>query len=201
MAGDSPRRMHWTATASAGRLLVKQYQHTVARETLVCLDLDRSGYGQRQQYDASELAIVVAASLAHHIAVQEGLPVGLMTDARDPLVDNNVRFYVPPKEGRAHLMQVLEVLARAQLTQGNPLGQMLRRASVDLPWGATVVVITGREEDALLDQLLYLRRAGFAVSLILVRPGRASAGVQTLAGRSSVPIHHIWHERDMGLLA
>jgi len=200
-AGDSPRRMHWTATASAGRLLVKQYQHTVARETLVCLDLDRSGYGQRQQYDASELAIVVAASLAHHIAVQEGLPVGLMTDARDPLVDNNVRFYVPPKEGRAHLMQVLEVLARAQLTQGNPLGQMLRRASVDLPWGATVVVVTGREEEDLLDHLLYLKRAGFAVSLILVRPGRTSADVQALTGRSSVPVHHIWHERDMGLLA
>ncbi|NIN74493.1 MAG: DUF58 domain-containing protein, partial [Xanthomonadales bacterium] len=32
--GDSPRRIHWTATASAGRLLVKQYQPAIARETL-----------------------------------------------------------------------------------------------------------------------------------------------------------------------
>lgn len=58
-AGDSPRRMHWTATAAAGRLLVKRYQPSIARETLICLDLDRDGYGQRQRYTASELAIVI----------------------------------------------------------------------------------------------------------------------------------------------
>jgi len=42
--GDSPRRIHWTATASAGRLLVKQYRPSIARETLICLDLDQGGY-------------------------------------------------------------------------------------------------------------------------------------------------------------
>ena len=77
--GDSPRRIHWTATASAGQLLVKQYQPAIARETLICLDLDREDYGQRQRYTATELAIVVAASLASHIVSREGLPAGLTT--------------------------------------------------------------------------------------------------------------------------
>jgi uncharacterized protein (DUF58 family) len=197
--GDSPRRIHWTATASAGRLLVKQYQPAIARETLICLDLHREGYGQRQRYDASELAIVVAASLAHHIAVQEGLPVGLTTEALDPLVEDRVRFFLPPRRGRAHLIQVLEVLARAQIAEGAPLTELLRRGSADLAWGATIVAITGLESAQLFDNLVYLRRAGFAVSLILVRPGRPSAELQRRAGLANVPIHRVWDERDLGM--
>ena len=195
--GDSPRRIHWTATASTGRLLVKQYQPAIARETLICLDMDRDGYGQRQRYDASELAIVVAASLANHVAVQEGLPVGLMTQALDPLVDDTVCFYLTPRRGRAHLMHVLEVLARVQMAQGVPLAGLLRRGRVGLSWGSTVVVVTGKETTALFDNLVQLRRAGFAVSLVLVKPGRPSADLQQQAARVSVPVHRIWHEDDV----
>jgi uncharacterized protein (DUF58 family) len=197
--GDSPRRIHWTATASTGRLLVKRYQPAIARETLICLDMDRDGYGQRQRYDASELAIVVAASLANHIVVQEGLPVGLMTQALDPLVDETVRFYLAPRRERAHLMHVLEVLARIQMAQGVPLAGLLRRGRGGLSWGSTVVVITGKETTALFDNLVQLRQAGFAVSLVLVKPGRPSAGLQQQAARVSVPIHRIWHENDVSV--
>jgi hypothetical protein len=68
------------------RLMVKRYQPAIARDTLICLDLHQEGYGRRQRHTATELAIVVAASLANHIIVREGLPVGLLTEARDPLV-------------------------------------------------------------------------------------------------------------------
>ena len=194
---DSPRRIHWTATASAGRLLVKQYEPGIARETLICLDLCREGYGLRQRYDASELAIVVAASIAHHIAVQEGLPVGLTTEALDPLVEDTVRFFVPPRRGRAHAIQVLEVLARAQLADGVPLSELLRRGSADLSWGSTIVAITGQESAELLDNLAHVRRAGFAVSLILVRPGRPSAELEKRAELAEVSVRRVWHERDV----
>ena len=197
--GDSPRRIHWTATASAGRLLVKRYQPAIARDTLICLDMDRDGYGQRQQYSASELAIVVAASIAHHIAVRERLPVGLTTEAQDPLVDTSVRFFLPPRRERTYVMQVLEVLARVQMTQGTPLAQLLRRGSADLSWGTTIVVITGRESTALFDNLVYLRRAGFVVSLVLVQPTRPSADLQRHADLANVPVHRVWHERDLEL--
>jgi len=60
--GDSPRRIHWTATASTGRLLVKQYQPAIARETLICLDMNQNNYERGQRYTATELAIVIAAS-------------------------------------------------------------------------------------------------------------------------------------------
>jgi uncharacterized protein (DUF58 family) len=195
--GDSPRRIHWTATASAGRLLVKQYQPAIARETLICLDLDQEDYERRQRYTATELAIVVAASIASHIIVREGLPVGLTTEAWDPLLDDRVRFFLPPRPERANLMSLLEVLARVQITSAVPFVDLLRQESVHLPWGATLTVITGRESEALFDTLVYLRRAGFAVALILVQSARPSAELQKRGDLLHVPIRRIWRERDL----
>jgi uncharacterized protein (DUF58 family) len=198
--GDSPRRIHWTATASAGRLLVKRYQPAIARETLICLDLDQEDYGQRQRYTATELAIVIAASLANHIVVREGLPVGLTTEAWDPLLEQRTRFYLPPRTERAHLMQVLEVLARVQVAQTTPFVDFLRQESVNLPWGATLTVITGRESDSLFDTLVYLRRIGLVITLILVQPSRPSVELQARADHLGVPVHRVWTEHDLEAL-
>jgi uncharacterized protein (DUF58 family) len=195
--GDSPRRIHWTATASAGRLLVKQYQPAIARETLVCLDLDEQNYPWRQRYTATELAIVVAASVANHIIVREGLAVGLATEAQDPLLEDQVRFFLPPRSERDHLMRLLEVLARVQVASGTSFVELLRRESVRLAWGATLLVVTGSESAALFDILVYLRRAGFAVALVLVQPGRPSAELQQRAGLLKLPVHRVWRERDL----
>jgi len=195
--GDSPRRIHWTATASTGQLLVKNYQPAIARETLICLDLNQEDYERGQRYTATELAIVVAASIAHHIVVEEGLPVGLTTEARDPMLDDRARFFLPPRPERAHLMSLLEVLARVQVTTEAPFVDLLRRESVNLSWGATLALITGGESEPLLDMLVHLRRAGFAVSLILVQPGRPSSEWQARADLLGVPVHRLWHERDL----
>lgn len=196
--GDSPRRMHWTATASAGRLLVKQYQPAIARETLICLDLNQQDYARGQRYTATELAIVAAASIASHIVMQQGLPVGLATEARDPMLNDQAYFFLPPRPERAHLMSLLEVLARVQVATEAPFVEMLRRASVNLAWGATLVVITGAESDALFGTLLYLRRAGFAVALILVQPGQPSAEMRQQADLLHLPTYRVWQERDLG---
>ncbi len=195
--GDSPRRIHWTATASAGRLLVKNYQPAIARETLICLDLNQEDYERGQRYTATELAIVAAASIASHVVVEEGLPVGLTTEARDPLLDDRTRFFLPPRSERAHLMSLLEVLARVQVTSAAPFVELLRRETVNLSWGGTLAIITGRESEAMFDVLVYLRRAGFAVALILVQPGRPSARWQEWANVLGVPVHRVWHEHDL----
>jgi uncharacterized protein (DUF58 family) len=197
LPGDSPRRMHWTATASAGRLLVKQYQPAIARETLICLDMDQEDYERGQRYTATELAIVVAASMASHIVMREGLPVGLATEARDPMLDAQAQFFLPPRSEHAYLMGVLEVLARVQVTSGVPFADLLRRASVRLAWGATLAVITGQENQRLFDALLHLRRAGFVVSLILVQAGRPSDELRRHSELLKLPVYRVWDERDL----
>jgi uncharacterized protein (DUF58 family) len=201
--GDSPRRIHWTATASAGRLLVKQYQPAIARETLICLDLNEEDYGQRQRYTATELAIVIAASIANHVIVREGLPAGLTTEAQDPSLGGAgqvrpVRFYLPPRSERAHLMNMLEVLARVQVSSSTtPFVDLLRRESVNLSWGSTLVLVTGRESEALFDTTVYLRRAGFVVALVLAQPARPSAELQRRADLLGVSIHRVWKDQDL----
>ena len=112
--GDSPRRIHWTASAGAGRLLVKRYQPAIARDTLICLDMDQSSYAFQRLYAASELAVITAASLANHIVLRENLAVGLSVLAMDPLQDKVTRLSVAARRGRDSLMGILEILARAQ---------------------------------------------------------------------------------------
>lgn len=203
--GDSLRRIHWTATAATGRLLVKQYQPAIARDTLICLDLDRDDYGQRQRYTATELAIVVAASFAAHIINREGLPAGLATRALDPLQDDRptspVRFYLPPRSERTHLMSILEVLARVQMTDATAFLSMVREESLRLSWGSTIAIITGREYEELQDTLAYLQRTGFAVSLVLVQPAQPDPELYGRAQLLGIPVQRIWKEQDLGLVS
>ena len=115
-------------------------------------------------------------------------------------------------------MSLLEVLARVQLTSKTssfPLSRgeragvrgnekhsssfvnLLRRESVNLPWGATLTVITGRESQALFDTLVYLKRAGFAVALILVQPAPPPTGMPQRADLPGVPVHRVWTEQEL----
>jgi uncharacterized protein (DUF58 family) len=193
--GDSPRRIHWTATARSGALVVKQYEPAIARDTMIFLDLNGDDYDRRQRHDATELAIVVAASLVHHVIVRESLPAGLATRAADPLLDGaTTDIVLPPGSERAQLLAVLEILARVQMTAGADFADAIRRESVRLPWGASVVAISGSTSEHLLATLLYLRRGGFAVSLVLVQP-EGSPAVSTELAR--VPTHIVRRERDV----
>ena len=196
--GDSPRRIHWPATARTGHLVVKQYQPAIARETLICLDLDLNDYDRERQFLAPELAIVAAASIASHIILQERLPAGLATEAIDPLAGGRSWISIPPRAERTHLtVGLLELLGRVQVLTGAHFGEQLRSESVKLAWGATIVVITGRADEELLRTLLGLRRRGFAISLLLVQPSQPSAGVQAQAGIAGVSVHQVWSERDL----
>jgi len=197
--GDSPRRIHWTATASAGRLLVKQYQPAIARETLICLDLDRDDYSDHYRMAGTELGIVAAASLANHILVRDRLAVGLATEAWDSVREEHSAFYLPPRKERGHLMNLLETLARVQITPETTFINLLYQRAVHLSWGATVVVITGKESEELFDALAYLRRTGFAVALVLARPDCPSDELRQRSALLGVPVHRVWEERELEL--
>ena len=193
--GDSPRRIHWTATARTGELVVKQYQPAIARETLICLNLDWRDYPMRR-HEATEQAIVVAASVANHTIVQEGLPAGLATDARDPLTEDRRRIVLPPRAERAQLMSILEVLARIQSATGALFVDLLREESVHLPWGSTLLLVTGTIDDALAETVLYLQRRDHAAAVVLVQEAaaRGSAATGSLAG---IPVHRVWTDQDL----
>lgn len=207
--GDSPRRIHWSATARMNQLVVKRYQPAIARETLLCLDLDQENYNIRQRYAAIELAVLTAASIANHIVVREGLAVGLNVQAYDPLEQHIVKLSSPIQRDRSHLMNILEILARAQgyspSQASNEIvptfAENLRRESMRLSWGSTVVVVTGEERHDLIDILIYMRQHGLAIALILIMPPPVSPDLQQRVAMLDVPIYRIWREEELKVVS
>ncbi len=193
--GDSPRRIHWGASARSSQLLVKQYQPSIARELLLCLDLFSNDYPFHQWFDAIEEAVVVASSLTSHSIVRDGLTAGLVTVAQDAVTGEVERMVVPP--GR-HLIPILEVLARVKATTGDGFADLLREHGGRLRWGSTVVAVTGEISTEVAETLLYLRRQGHAVAAIVVRPDLPE-GTRSVAAYG-VPVYQVWNDRDLAAL-
>jgi uncharacterized protein (DUF58 family) len=193
--GDSPRRIHWAATARTTQLLVKQYQPSIARETLLCLSLFSNDYPFPQWYDAIEEAIVVASSLAGHAITREGLTAGLATIAKDTVTDATERITIPPGP---HLIPLLEALARVKATPGEGFAGLLREEGSRLRWGSTIVLITGEIRTEMAETMLYLQRRGHAVAAVVVRPDLPD---ETRAVSAyGVPVYRVWQDRDLAAL-
>ncbi|GAB4423313.1 MAG: DUF58 domain-containing protein [Anaerolineae bacterium] len=197
--GENPRYIHWPATATHGRVLVKRFQTAIARDNAIFLDLNRAAYGRAGQANvAIELAVVVAASLAHAIVNREDLPVGLFAAGFDPL-DGEVRYFAqPPNRGQAQLMTLLEILARVEgVDSAEDFAARVRQQSVHLPWGSTLVIITGAETADLLQTLLRLKKSGFKVALVLAQPAAYLYPKSTPSRVPGLPVYRITAEKDI----
>lgn len=197
-SGDSQRRIHWTATARTGRLLVRQYEPAVARDTVVCLNLDVLDYHRKSQRTGPELAITAAASIAAHAINRESLSAGLLTEAFDPLHERSTEVLIPPGSGKGHLMNLLEMLARLATDRELDFPDLLRRRALELPWGSTLVVISGSATPGLVEMLAYLRQKGFSPYVVLVQPDpeRFSAAQQLLRA-GGIESGIVWNEPDL----
>ena len=197
-SGDTLRRIDWKSTAAVGRLQVKQFEPSIALETTILLNLHGPEYELRTRVDASELAIVVAASLANWI-VNRKQTVGLGTNGLDPLNAGTAIHTIPARKGRGHLMRLLEVLARVQVSESIPLATLLREQIVHLAWGTTVILVTSRLDEGLLEGLLQARRAGLNAVVILCGYATGHADVQRRAQRFGFPVTIIRNERDLDI--
>ncbi len=198
--GDSLKRMDWKTSARVGKLQVRRFEPAIALETAIFLNLDRDDYPPGQRLTATELGIVVAASLAVHV-VEMRQAVGLYSNGQDPLAEETQTMpAVPLRKGRGHLMRLLDLLARIEMPPengGTPFLTTLGRRSLGLPWGSTVVVITAQEVEGLLDTLLALRRRGMLVILVLTCTDRGFGLTARRAEQIGIQTLQIWAERDL----
>jgi uncharacterized protein (DUF58 family) len=195
---DSLRHINWKTSANVGRLQVKKYEPAISLETMLFLNLNREEYNIRSLVDASELAITVAASTANHL-VEKRQKVGLITNGMDPLASEGRATSLPSSKGRSHLMKVLEILARVEVTPTTPFTELLRRQSVRLSWGTTIIIITPQDTEELFTSLLQLRRRGFHVVLILVEMRVSFRESRQRASQIGVPAYHVWRESDLDM--
>jgi hypothetical protein len=98
--------------------------------------------------------------------------------------------------GHGHLMQILTGLARVELTPRDDFADLLRRKVHLLPWGSTVVIVSGHDSPEMVNALLQLRRAGFNVVVIIIQ--RPSMRRQRLVEAVASHVFRIWIEEDLG---
>jgi uncharacterized protein (DUF58 family) len=183
-----------------GSRQVRRLEPAIAMETAVFLNLLATDYPQPDRTEAAERGIVIAASFAVHL-VEKRQAVSLVTNGCDPLAEDlGATPGLPLRKGRAHLMDLLDLLARIEVAPEDrtvPFLNLLGHKSLGLPWGSTVMVVTGREVDGLLETLLGLRRRGLAITLVLTVPERGFDSTARRAEQIGVQALRIWSERDM----
>jgi uncharacterized protein (DUF58 family) len=198
VASDSLRRVDWKATASTGRLQVKQFEPSIALQTVIFLNLNAPEYAARHRIDATELAIVIAASLANW-AVSQKQAVGLATNGIDSHSNNLTVQPIPSRKGRGQLVHILDLLARIQCTETRPLTEMLSKETPNLPWGTTVVIITGHIDEALFDEIFQIQRRGQNVVMVISGLGGNIRLARQQARRFGFPIYAFPNEKSLDL--
>lgn len=209
--GDSFRRMHWPVSARVGTLQVKQLEPAMTVETVAILNLNESEYDLSVLEVGTELGIVAAASISQRL-VQLRQRFALLSNGLDPRTDelydptdpesrpreSGRPIWIPLGAGEGHLMRVLDLLARVERGSAIPFAELLRRHTVDLPWGATVLIITGDESADVPEAVLRLRRRGFHVSVLLVAAQRRYRARGTRLEALGVRVWRAWREEDLG---
>ena len=225
-SGDSMRNIHWRASAHEDTLLVKKFQPSMALSTTVVLDLDRSAFPYREEYSGSEWAVVLAASVASHVAEQRQ-EIGFLSNGEDPRSGAEV-LAVPSRNGRGHLMGILEILARiqmrdmrkAEVEQPNRNGRKPARESADdageeewsspialptwlprrvahLSWGSTLVVVTPRLTEELVWVLHGMYRRGLNVYALVCTLQPQFKRMQEQAEALGITSHQTIWESDL----
>lgn len=219
-SGDSLRQINWKASAHTGQHLVRTLEPAISLETAILLDLHSGSYERRSRHEATEWAIVVAASLAAWL-INQRQAVGLSSSGVDPLrlqadervfdevtgrllfeaAEGNLNRYMAPaiasRNGRPHLMKILEQLARLDTRETIPFPEWAPGACMNLSWGITILAITARGDEATINMLHHLVRQGFNPILIAIEPTANFGRVREQARRLGFRAWNISSRHDL----
>ncbi len=163
---DGQKHIHWKASARQQRLQVKVYEPTTSPQWILFLNVNTLPEPlQGSDPVLLEQVVSVAASIAS-FAVEQKHMVGLLANGSLPRSDQPLK--VLPSRSPDHLMHMLEALAAVTAFSTSRIERLLETESPKLPWGATLVVITGILSESLMASLLGLRAAGRKVALVAV---------------------------------
>ena len=164
--GDPLSRINWKATARRGELQSKVLESTTTPNLAIFLDVNTMETRFQAPLEASlESAIVVAGSIANH-AINGGYNVGLYVNepyrgAREPI-------RLAPSRHPGHLQRILVALAHPQGWPLHSIERVLMKEGRNIPWGASIVVITSTPTAALLGSIRRFKKAGRSLSLIQI---------------------------------
>jgi len=190
--GDSPKRIHWRATARTGALQTRVYEPSASPVAAVFLDtITFSHLWEGQNSALLELAVTTAASLASQL-VEGRFQVGLYANAPIPRRARAIR--VPPGRRPGQLTRILEDLAMLVPAFGERIERMVVDELARLPWGSTVVIITCRVTEGMQRSLIRLGRNSGTKRFVIVAIGDNPILVPEL--RRRIPVYHLGGEES-----
>jgi uncharacterized protein (DUF58 family) len=155
---DPLKQVHWSATARTGALQTRIYEPTTSREVAIFLDLDSfERYWQGIDEEQVERLISAAATVAQ-AGLADGYAVGLYVNGAPFEFEQFVRL--PPGRSPAQLERIMETLARLTPYSVTPMARLLRATAADLPWGATLLLISAIAPEGTRAALLRQRERG-----------------------------------------
>jgi hypothetical protein len=192
--GDPLNRIHWKTTARTGVLHSRVYEATVLAGATVVLDFHRPAYNEADPFDRSELACVAAASIvcylievketagllsngldaAERVKGEGGLEVSASRGearrrAAERVGEDRLRsVQVRAGRGAAKAAEMLDALARLELSDGMALDRMLREEAPGLSRELALIIITPSLGRSLMQSVVRLRFWGFTVTVMLI---------------------------------
>lgn len=163
--GDSPRYIHWKASARVGTLQTKVFEPSATLALMLAVDVQTLPQTYEYAPDYLEYVIAAAASLAAQ-ALAERQMVGLCANS----LRRDGQDWVRLRPGRhpQQLTELLTLLASLTPLRGMPLEEMLHTLMPWLPFGASLVAITALPREPVYEALLALDEAGHPTRLLTV---------------------------------
>ena len=164
--GDSPRMIHWKATARRGALQTKTLEPGAQRTSAIFLDLRTLEYGRQGLVpEYLEFGICATASVARYL-LDEREAVGLY--ANGPRLNDQELVYLPPSRRPERWLEILDTLAWLNYLPLARLALYLRAQMTALPFGATIIAISAVITDELVAVLLDAKRVAHPVVLLAI---------------------------------
>jgi len=177
---DEFRRIHWPATARTGDLQVKVYQPVTARVLEICLNVSTFEVPWLGVKPAMlEQLVKMAATFCFH-GFQNGYAVGLLSNGCLAHADHP--FRIQPGRSHGQLPLLLSSLAAVTSFTTAPFESHLIKSLPQIPYGATLVILTSIVPPALCDTLIHLKRYRSYTTLISLEktPPPQLPGIRTI---------------------
>lgn len=198
-AGDAFNRISWSATARAGKLMVKEFELDPTADIWIVVDLQArvqagaSGLSALPNFTGNEVplsfwldsteeyAVTIGASLARHF-LNQNRNVGLVSNSRQPIS-------IPTDRGGRQMLKILEQLAVARADGDVPLGEVLLAEGGQFSRNSTVIVITPSTDEEWVQSLIGIISRHVQCVAVVIEPstfGAATSSLFVVSGLASV---------------
>lgn len=161
---DDFRHIHWNATAHTGVLQSRVYEPISAQVMVVCLNITTSDQSWLVSSEALFEQLIKMAATVCYQSFEQGYAVGCVSNGCLAHADH--LFQIPPSRAPGQPAFLLESLAAVTSYTLAPFETYLMNTASRLAYGASLVVVTARVTEKLIETLVRLRRFRAHTTLI-----------------------------------